>query len=70
MFNLELIGWCVNNILTQVIDRDDTVLYYLWSVVFELDRDEAVDTEENDQKIEDMLRNEVEKIEDRLGGEL
>ena len=70
MFNLELIGWCVNNILTQVIDRDDTVLYYLWSVVFELDRDEAVDTEENDQKIEDMLRNEVEKIEDRLGGEI
>ena len=70
MFNLELIGWCVNNVLTQVIDRDDTVLFYLWSVVFELDRDEVVDTEENDQKIEDMLRDEIEKIEDRLGGEL
>jgi len=70
MLNLELIGWCVNNVLTQVIDRDDTILYYLWSVVFELDRDEVVDTEENDQKIEDMLRDEIEKIEDRLGGEL
>jgi len=70
MFNLELIGWCVNNVLTQVIDRDDTVLFYLWSVVFGLDRDEVVDTEENDQKIEDMLRDEIEKIEDRLGGEL
>jgi len=70
MFNLELIGWCVNNVLTQVIDRDDTVLFYLWSVVFELDRDQAVDTEENDQKIEDMLKDEIEKIEDRLGGEL
>jgi len=70
MFNLELIGWCVNNVLTQVIDRDDTVLFYLWSVVFELDRDQAVDTEENDQKIEDMLKDEIEKIEDCLGGEL
>jgi len=70
MFNLELIGWCVNNVLTQVIDRDDTVLFYLWSVVFGLDRDEVVDTEENDQKIEDMLRDEIEKIEDRIGGEL
>jgi len=70
MFNLELIGWCVNNVLTQVIDRDDTVLFYLWSVVFELDRDEVVDTEENDQKIENMLRDEIEKIEDRIGGEL
>jgi DNA-directed RNA polymerase subunit L len=70
MFNLELIGWCVNNVLTQVIDRDDTVLFYLWSVIFELDRDQAVDTEENDQKIEDMLKDEIEKIEERLGGEL
>lgn len=70
MLNLELIGWCVNNVLTQVIDRDDTILFYLWSVVFELDRDEVVDTEENDQKIEDMLRDEIEKIEDRIGGEL
>lgn len=70
MFNLELIGWCVNNVLTQVIDRDDTILFYLWSVIFELDRDQAVDTEENDQKIEDMLKDEIEKIEDRLGGEL
>ena len=70
MFNLELIGWCVNNVLTQVIDRDDTVLFYLWSVVFGLDRDEVVDTEENDQKIENMLRDEIEKIEDRIGGEL
>lgn len=70
MLNLELIGWCVNNVLAQVVDRDDTILYYLWSVVFELDRDEAVDWEENDQKIEDMLRDEIEKIEDRLGGEL
>ena len=70
MPNLELIGWCVNNVLAQVVDRDDTVLYYLWHVVFELDRDEVVDTEPNDQKIEDMLRDEIEKIEDRLGGEL
>ena len=70
MLNLEIIGWCVNNILAQVVDRDDTVLYYLWHVVFELDRDEVVDTEQNDQKIEDMLKEEIEKIEDRLGGEL
>ena len=70
MLNLEILGWCVNNILAQVIDRDDTVLFYLWHVVFELDRDEVVDTEENDQKIEDMLKDEIEKIEDRLGGEL
>tara|TARA_B100000674_G_scaffold437006_1_gene397537 strand:+ start:198 stop:410 length:213 start_codon:yes stop_codon:yes gene_type:complete len=70
MPNLELIGWCLNNVLAQVVDRDDTILYYLWSVVFELDRDEVVDTEVNDQKIEDMLKDEIEKIEDRLGGEL
>ena len=70
MLNLEILGWCANNILAQVLDRDDTVLFYLWHVVFELDRDDAVDTEENDQKIEDILRAEIEKIEDRLGGEL
>ena len=70
MLNLEIIGWCLNNVLAQVVDRDDTILYYLWSVVFELDRDEVVDTEVNDQKIEDMLKDEIEKIEDRLGGEL
>ena len=70
MLNLEILGWCANNILAQVLDRDDTVLFYLWHVVFELDRDEVVDTEENDQKIEDLLKEEIEKIEDRLGGEL
>ena len=70
MLNLELIGWCANNVLTQVLDRDDTILFYLWSVVFELDRDDAVDTEENDLKIENLIRAEIEKIEDRIGGEL
>ncbi len=59
----QIIAWCANYVLTQVIDRDDAVLFYLWSVVFELDRDEAMDTEENDQHIQNL----IEEITDEMG---